>query len=182
MENGELFLTTAPCDVTISLSLSVWNNAVFENQPENSVVTTTICTNKETVAQTKLYGDLPKIRDVQDTRVLKYRWWHLRNVTQIYAINLWDLMPQLTITSPYVHSSQSTPTHLPLATLCQSQVYPPSQELWILPLITKVSWWRTKFWDLVIHNKTFIRFGSCDTCTKIAKPGKSRRVKLLRMV
>ncbi len=33
-------------------------------------------------------------------------------------------VPELTITSPYVHSIESTPKHLPLATLCQSRPYP----------------------------------------------------------
>jgi hypothetical protein len=35
---------------------------------------------------------------------------------------VWDPMQELTITSPYVHSSpESTPRHLPWATLCQSR-------------------------------------------------------------
>ncbi len=53
-------------------------------------------------------------------------------------------MPKLTVTSPYVHSRvDSTPTHLPWATLharvdpltqCQSWLYPPGQALRIWPL------------------------------------------------
>jgi hypothetical protein len=41
----------------------------------------------------------------------------------------WDPMPELTITSPYVTSTQSTPTHLPQATLCQCRLYPPVRDL-----------------------------------------------------
>jgi len=38
----------------------------------------------------------------------------------------WDPVPELTITSPYVHS---TPTYLPWATLCQSRLYTLSETL-----------------------------------------------------
>ncbi len=40
-------------------------------------------------------------------------------------------MPELTITSPYVHSSpESTPAHLPWAcnSICQSRLYPPVRD------------------------------------------------------
>ncbi len=38
-------------------------------------------------------------------------------------------MPELTITSPYVHWGQSlTPTHLPWATICQGRLYPPVRD------------------------------------------------------
>jgi hypothetical protein len=52
---------------------------------------------------------------------------------------VWDPMTELTLTSPYAHSSpESTPTHLPWAlgnprpestlTLCQSRLYPPVRD------------------------------------------------------
>jgi hypothetical protein len=36
--------------------------------------------------------------------------------------DVWDPMPDLTITSP-MSTPESTPTHLPWATLCQSRLY-----------------------------------------------------------
>ncbi len=36
-------------------------------------------------------------------------------------------MPELTITLPYA-APESTPTHLPWAILCQSQLYPPVRD------------------------------------------------------
>ncbi len=56
-----------------------------------------------------------------------------------------DPITDLTLTSPFVHSSpESTPTHLPWATLCHSRPYPPSesslspsQGLWIWPQVLK---------------------------------------------
>jgi hypothetical protein len=62
----------------------------------------------------------------------------------------WDPMPELTITSPYVHSTESTSTHLPWAApLCQSDLNPmpestlsPSQGLWIWPLVALIAIYR----------------------------------------
>ncbi len=45
-----------------------------------------------------------------------------------------DPMPELTLASPYVHSSVDSSTcTVPRATLCQCRLYPPSQGLWIWP-------------------------------------------------
>ncbi len=40
---------------------------------------------------------------------------------------VWDPMPELTITSLYA-APESTPTHLPWETLCQSRLYPPVRD------------------------------------------------------
>jgi hypothetical protein len=54
---------------------------------------------------------------------------------------VWDPVPELTITSPYVHSRVDSITYTmsnaitePTLTLCQSRLYPPSQGLRIWPL------------------------------------------------
>ena len=55
---------------------------------------------------------------------------------------VWDPMPELTITSPYVHSrvdsntfTMGNPMLESSLTLCQSRLYPPSQRLWMWSLV-----------------------------------------------
>jgi hypothetical protein len=46
---------------------------------------------------------------------------------------VWDPMPELTITSPYVHSRVDSNTFIGQPYICQSRLYPPSRGLWIWP-------------------------------------------------
>jgi hypothetical protein len=60
----------------------------------------------------------------------RQRWRPEAGSKEKYGV--WDPMPELTITSPYVHFTESHPTHLLMdigATLCQSHFIPQSGTL-----------------------------------------------------